>query len=133
MSTTSSFKAAKVISDLRKFCVYHHQPRKEAKEARKVKEYLRKKDGTLSKKYLVKWRCDVCRKLTEKPDMHHKDPVGKTPPWPYDIEELLAYMRRLLVPKDRWALLCKPCHKIETNREIKENVKKRAEEKNCIL
>ena len=125
MTTTNSHKAAKVAALIRQLCSYYHQPRKEAKEAQKRKQYLRKKDGTLSKKYLVMWECEHCKCLFEKVEMDHKIPVGKQPPWPYEVEELLDYIRRILVPRDAWSCLCRTCHKAKTLKETKERVRQR--------
>jgi 5-methylcytosine-specific restriction endonuclease McrA len=125
MSTTNSYKASKVAALIRQLCSYYHQPRKEAKEAQKRKKYLRKKDGTLSKKYLVMWECEHCNGLFEKVDLDHKIPVGKQPPWPYDTEELLDYIRRILAPREQFQCLCRGCHKAKTLKETKERARKR--------
>jgi 5-methylcytosine-specific restriction endonuclease McrA len=129
LRSTDKHKAAKASAHLREFCLYYHQPRKLAKEASKIKEFQKKKDGTIGKKYLVKWRCCQCGILTENPDMDHKFPVGKAPLWPYEVGELLAYIRKILVPIHEWQCLCKPCHKVKTDEENRERARKRREAK----
>lgn len=107
----------RMVAALRQFCVYFHAPRKQAKEDAKVRIPVRKKDGTLGKKYTVAYKCAICGDLTVKPDMDHIDPVGVEPDYPYDIMELLHYIKRLLAPYDGWQCICKPCHKKKTAKE----------------
>jgi len=119
MKRSDSWKASKASRHLREFCLYYHHPRTIAKARAKVKEYLTKKDGTPSKKYYVKWKCEKCGELFEQVDMHHIHAVGKQPDWPYDIEELVGFIRRLLVPVEQWMVLCRPCHLEITHNENK--------------
>ena len=132
MSTTNSHKSAKVVSELRRICSWYCPERKKAKERARVKVYLRNKDGKLGKRYNIFWKCEKCNAITEKPDVHHKNEVGKTLPYPFNRDQITEYVRRIFVPSDEYILLCKDCHK-QTHREIKANVKKRAEEKNNLL
>lgn len=102
---------------MREFCLYFHQPRKQAKEAAKIKIPMKKKDGTLGASYTVAWQCAHCDGVTTKPQMDHKIPIGQEPDYPYDVEELLQYMRRLLAPLEQWQCLCAECHKKKTGKE----------------
>jgi len=78
------------------------------------KIYMRKKDGTLSdKKFTWAYKCAKCGEYFAKVHLHHDPPVGKEPDFPYDTEELLEYIRRLLAPKEGWKVLCIPCHNKE--------------------
>ncbi len=106
---------SRVATKLREFYRYYHTPKKQALEDAKVRIPMRKKDGTLGKKFTVTYRCAICDKLSAKVHVdHHPIPVGKQPEFPYEIEELIAYIRRMLCSKDNLRVLCVPCHKAHT-------------------
>jgi len=107
----------KMINMLRKFSYIFHTPRTLAKEEAKVKIPMRKKDGTLGKRYTVAWKCAHCGELTTKPQLDHITPIGREPDYPYEIDELLLYMKKLLAPYSEWQVLCRVCHRKKTNKE----------------
>lgn len=107
----SIYQRMNMVKHLRQFYLRYHKPRTNVKDAAKVQVPMRKKDGTLGKRYTVAYKCAVCGDISTKVDIHHIKEVGKEPAWPYDTKELLAYLERMLCAEEDLIVLCKKCHK----------------------
>ena len=104
------------IQALRLLLWRYDPERRAAIEYHKIKIPVKKMDGTLSKKYTVGWRCTSCKKIYAKVDWHHIEEVGEEPQWPPVAEDVGRYIERMFCPSTGYTPLCKPCHKVITNR-----------------
>ena len=115
----SIYQRMSMVKHLRQFYLRYHTPRQNVKNAAKVKVPMRKKDGTLGKRYTVAYTCAKCGNITAKPEIDHIDPVGKEPSFPYNLEDLITYLRRLLCDESNLQVLCRKCHKAKSAEEKK--------------
>jgi len=74
------------------------------------------------KKTKVKYECADCGGLFDRTevDVDHIDPVGSTQFLNWD-----DYINKLFCSMDNLQILCKPCHKRKTKKDVKEIRKKR--------
>lgn len=100
---------------LRQFFSYNYGPRLETLTAARVIVYPSNKDGTLSKAYRVKYRCQCCKGIVDRVEIDHIKPVGPMFKWPpIDRTEATNFLERLLCDRSNLQALCSPCHKAKS-------------------
>lgn len=121
-----------LVKAMRQAYSYYHKPRKKILESAKQKLYLKKKDGSPSEKYIVKYLCNICGKLTHRPEVDHIIPIGKQPKC-LPMIGWDDWLNRLFCPIENLQVLCEACHNLKTGRErvygfrqIRETTKARA-------
>jgi hypothetical protein len=86
-------------------------------EAAKRKTLMRKKDGTMSARYTVDWKCAICGNYYTKVQVDHKECVGTIPDFPFKAGELESWIKRLWCPVANLQVLCEQDHRAKSAEE----------------
>jgi 5-methylcytosine-specific restriction endonuclease McrA len=100
---------------------YRFPPYRETLDAARTETSRFKKDGTLAKRPIVRYKCAHCGEAFARKDVQvdHIDPVVDPEKGRESISTLI---KRQFT--DKLQVLCKPCHKAKTNEERKRRKKK---------
>jgi ribosomal protein L44E len=85
--------------------------RKSVKDAAKVQIPMRNKDGSVSKRYGVAWKCSECGELRKDTHVHHDVEVGAMPNFPFSRGELEDWVNSLFCGPENLRVVCESCHK----------------------
>lgn len=105
-------------SAIRQVWSRYSQDKKDASNRVVYKEISYNKDGTLSKKKLLKYKCASCKLLFSRKEINidHVEAVGRTPEVK-EFDEWGKWMSRLFCDVDGLQVLCIECHAVKSKED----------------
>ena len=106
-----------IINVVRKWFTYSDKYKK-VKEMARVEKPIMKKDGSISKRKSVRYRCKSCKNTFKSGEVQVDHIITVVPLFSNTSKMSLAqYIQKVDCPISNLQLLCKECHKIKTKKE----------------